>query len=103
MKVTEGTSFELPDGSWCKPEIELDDTDFELVAVEWGLTQDQVQGMKPLTKYKILSTVARQMLAVRHVQAMSSNQGWVQTEGRALLESVTGELQTLHAMVVRGS
>lgn len=103
MRVTEGTSFEQSDGSWCKPEVELDDSDFERVVVEWGLTEAQVSNMPLLTKYKILSAQARMLLVFRQIQAKATDTVWVRSEGAAMHKAVAEELQKLFSQVAGAS
>lgn len=90
MDVCEGTSFELSDGTWQKPEVVLTDGDLELSLLENGFTDSQRSAMTLELRYQWLSAQARKLILRRILEARKQDKQWLQTEGKALV----GQLQT---------
>lgn len=99
MRVTEGTSFELADGTWLKPEIEFGDEDFDRVMSEWKVSSERVAIIPLSVRYAVCSTVARLMLAQRQVSAQQANEAWVRDVGKPMLDGIKLELQGLYKQV----
>ncbi len=99
MRVTEGTSFELSDGSWQKPEIELGDEDFDRAMAEWGVDSDRVASLPLTARYSLMSALARLMLVERQLSAKKLDERWLKEEGGPMRESVVTELQGLYKLV----
>lgn len=86
MRVTEGTSFELSDGSWVKPTIELEETDYEQLLVDYGLT-DVSSKISLVTKYQLLSAQAGLLIALNCVMLRRSESDWMETTGKPWLSA----------------
>lgn len=96
MRVTEGTSYEQTDGTWQKPEIELDDSDLERALVELGVSSEQAAGLSLMTRYALMSALARRMLvAVQLQNTRRFDLEWAEKTGKPLFAAVTSELQEL--------
>jgi hypothetical protein len=93
MRVSEGTSYEQTDGTWQKPEVELDDSDFERLAAELNIDPSRVSVSM---RYAVLSAYARRlMLATQLTSTRRLDSDWIEKTGRPQLEQVTAELQEL--------
>lgn len=99
MRVHEGTSYEMSNGTWQKPEVELDDADFERAMAEWGVEEQRASRLPLLLKYSLLSALGRQMLISHQIQSRLKDEHWVQTEGAAQYKAVGEELQKLYTQV----
>jgi hypothetical protein len=95
MRVTEGTSYTLSDGTWQKPEVTLEEVDFERVVVEWGISAGQIVGMTTIFKYQILSVMARQMLFSHQVSQRRHDDHWVSSEKPEIERALRDELREL--------
>lgn len=99
MRVHEGTSYEQTDSSWQKPEVELDEADYERALVEWGVTAEQAARIPLILKYQLLSAIGRQMLVMHQLHMRFRDTRWVESEGKAAYQAINAELQGLIAKI----
>lgn len=94
MRVTEGTSYEQTDGTWQKPEVELDDFDFARLMAEIGV--DDTDKVPLAMRYAVLSAYARRLMLVTQLtNTRRLDTDWVEKTGKPQLTQVNEELQTI--------
>jgi hypothetical protein len=93
MRVVEGISYELSDSSWQKPEVELNDADFERLMVDWDIKNPDVVPI--ILRYQVMSAQARFLLTVHMIQQKRVDTKWLETEGKQRFENAQAELDNL--------
>ncbi|MFA7264780.1 MAG: hypothetical protein WC054_00470 [Candidatus Nanopelagicales bacterium] len=94
MRVVEGSSLELGDGSWVKPEVELDSSDFEKLMAEWGVSESLFDSIPLILRYEVLSALARVLIWKRLTSAARNDvnqKGWLETVGMPMLKAAADE------------
>lgn len=94
MRIMEGSSFPTDDNRWHKLEVEVNDTDLEKLAAEWGVP-DLAQ-VSTSDRYTMLVNLARSLLLAR----VSQLGGLSQDDLRAEVASIRQQRERLQARVV---
>jgi hypothetical protein len=99
MQIEEGTSFELSDGSWSRPAVSLNDSDFAQLMTEWGVSAEKADSLPLQMRYLILSTFGQYMMVVNQVQSRSSDEAWMKTSGKPLFQAASEKLQGIRKKI----
>jgi hypothetical protein len=102
MRVSEGTSFENVDGTWSKPEIELDDSDFDRIMAEWGIPAERAASLPIQIRYQVLARIGQLFIANNQFQARKNDKSWLTSAGKPLMEAAIAEVKALQEKI-RGS
>jgi hypothetical protein len=87
MQVSEGTSFEMPDSTWSRPVVELGDSDFDRLMVDWKIPREKVEAIPLQLRYMILSRMAQLLIAANQRQARANDEAWVTSAGDPMMKS----------------
>jgi hypothetical protein len=98
MQIEEGTSFELTDGTWSRPAVTLNDSDFARLMADWKVSDEKVASLSLRGQYTILSVYGQYLMVVNQVQAKSGDKAWMESSGNPMFQAASEKLQK-----VRGS
>jgi hypothetical protein len=93
MQIEEGTSFELSDGTWSRPAVTLNDSDFAQLMTEWGVPVEKRDSLSLRGRYTILSVYGQYLMVVNQVQAKSGDKAWMESAGQPMFQAASEKLQ----------
>jgi hypothetical protein len=95
MQIEEGTSFELSDGTWSRPAVTLNDSDFARLMSEWGVPAEKADSISLRGRYTILSTMGQYIMVINQVQAKSGDEAWMESAGNPMFQAASEKLQMI--------